>query len=356
MTRLGFSRSKQDRCLFFKRTKKTGKLLLVMVYVDDLMCLGTRADLRDLEPLLRECFETNVKVSYEEDFDYLGMQFNMRRDTVGVSMPGYVSALVQDFGIKDVKLVEGRAPCPHTHKLFVVNAKSPLLSKARADKFRSGVMRLLYLTTRVRPDLKLHLGVLTSRLKAPTEDDYAKFELVLRHLAAMPDRGLVFRRGEELKIEASADASHGSNTDGKGQVGYRVSTGSSGAGVIHASRKSSSTSTSSAVSEVQALYQCVVDTVRLRRLAEEVGFTQATASTVEQDNLSAIRMMERGPGWGGASKAMDLRFYWVTEQIDSGKIQLKYVPTAEILADGFTKPITAQGFAIWQDKILGTFM
>ena len=40
----------------------------------------------------------------------------------------------------------------------------------------------------------------------------------------------------------------------------------------------------------------------------------------------------------GKSKYFQVKYYWITEKVQDKTIQLKYVPSNVILADGLTKP------------------
>jgi hypothetical protein len=102
-----------------------------------------------------------------------------------------------------------------------------------------------------------------------------------------------------------------------------------------------------------ALYLAVVEIVWLRLVLEEIGFPQCDPSEVQQDNLSTIRIMTRGPGWGGRSKMFELKYFWVTETIDRNWIKLVKVDGETIHADGLTKPRDARLYGEWEDRMLG---
>jgi hypothetical protein len=157
-----------------------------------------------------------------------------------------------------------------------------------------------------------------------------------------------------MKITASADASHGTHRRGKAQLGGWIHLNApGGAGIATISRKGTTVSPSSTYSETQALYETVVDVFWFRILAAETGHSQGSASRVDQDNTSTIRIMTRGPGWGGRSKMLELKYWWVTEQIENSLIKLHWVRSEELTSDGFTKPVDAKDFPAWADRILG---
>jgi len=85
----------------------------------------------------------------------------------------------------------------------------------------------------------------------------------------------------------------------------------------------------------------------------ELGFRQ-DAVQIEQDNHSTMRLIEKGPSSGGRTKWINIKHFWVSEYLTDGKIQLKYVPSLELLADGFTKPLGRQAFFEWRARVLNT--
>ena len=63
-------------------------------------------------------------------------------------------------------------------------------------------------------------------------------------------------------------------------------------------------------------------------------------------------ILQRGPGKMGKSKSFQVKYYWITEKVQDKTIQLKYVPSKVILADGLTKPLIGSNFYEWRRCIL----
>ena len=82
---------------------------------------------------------------------------------------------------------------------------------------------------------------------------------------------------------------------------------------------------------------------------EELGYPQKIIS-IEQDNKSAIQIMNRRPGKMGKSKSISIKYYWIIQTINDGIITLKYGPSKQILADGFTKPLNGIDFIEWRKQ------
>jgi hypothetical protein len=63
-------------------------------------------------------------------------------------------------------------------------------------------------------------------------------------------------------------------------------------------------------------------------------------------------LANRGPGKGGHSKAIKIKYFWISQHIDDKSISLEYVPTEELIADGFTKPLEPKRFREWRTKVM----
>jgi len=76
----------------------------------------------------------------------------------------------------------------------------------------------------------------------------------------------------------------------------------------------------------------------MRQLLHEFGFTLSGPSTLAMDNQSAISVA-KNPEHHGRMKHLDLRFYWLRDAVDDGRITPVFVPTTQQVADIFTKSL-----------------
>ena len=65
---------------------------------------------------------------------------------------------------------------------------------------------------------------------------------------------------------------------------------------------------------------------------------------IYQDNKSTIMMAENGKGQFKRTKHIANRYFWVKQFIDSGEVELKYIPTLQMIADLLTKPLFGEMF------------
>ena len=89
-----------------------------------------------------------------------------------------------------------------------------------------------------------------------------------------------------------------------------------------------------------------------RYFLEAQGF-KVTDSTIYQDNQSAILLAKNGRGSSSKrTRHINIRYFFVTDQIGSGKISVQYCPTTDMISDFFTKPLQGTTFHNFHTQIM----
>lgn len=81
----------------------------------------------------------------------------------------------------------------------------------------------------------------------------------------------------------------------------------------------------------------------LRDLLKELGLHVQTGSMVYGDNQSTLAISKNGIK-GERTKHVDVKYHFITETIESGKVKWQWIPTTEQQADIFTKALAAPVF------------
>ena len=53
------------------------------------------------------------------------------------------------------------------------------------------------------------------------------------------------------------------------------------------------------------------------------------------------------------TRALNIRYFFLTDQIEKGNVTVKYCPTNEMLGDYWTKPLQGRKFELFRDVIMG---
>ena len=68
------------------------------------------------------------------------------------------------------------------------------------------------------------------------------------------------------------------------------------------------------------------------------------------DNQSLLNLAEN-PEFHQRTKHIDVKHHFIREHVEKGTIELHYIPTTEMVADGLTKPLTAEKHAKFVDLL-----
>ena len=66
---------------------------------------------------------------------------------------------------------------------------------------------------------------------------------------------------------------------------------------------------------------------------------------IHQDNESAIKLERNGPkSIGKRSRHINIRYFFITDQIEKGNVEVRYCPTDDMEGDYMTKPLQGAKF------------
>ena len=127
-----------------------------------------------------------------------------------------------------------------------------------------------------------------------------------------------------------------------------------GRGAIMAkSRKQKLNTKSSTEAEVVGASDYLPNTLWAKRFLEAQGY-DIKSTRFAQDNQSAIRLEKNGRASAGKqSRHVDIRYFFIKDQVQQEKIDIHYCPTEEMLADFYTKPLQGALFNKFRDVLLG---
>lgn len=339
----GYLPNPKEACVFNK-TSSTGKVITVVVYVDDLMITSNDDDeIEHLVEYLQEKFKTLNK-NHGEIHSYLGMVFDFSGEELKISMPGYESDFLQSYG------VTGTAITPATNELFVIRDGAAPLDPEKALEFHSIVAKLLYLAKRTRPDILTSIAFLSTRVQAPTEDDYKKLGRVLKYLNGTRGKGIALGASDVVP-QAYIDASYGVHGDGKSHSGLFITLGKGP--IFVQSSKQKLVSKSSTEAELIALSDSVGQVIWVRDFIKYQGYPDISPAVVYQDNKSTISLVANGPTNAPGTRHIHIRYFFVRDRVEQGDVKVEYLSTDKMISDFFTKPLQGTAFKEKQRLLLG---
>jgi hypothetical protein len=73
-----------------------------------------------------------------------------------------------------------------------------------------------------------------------------------------------------------------------------------------------------------------------------------------QDNKSAILLeTNRKKSSGKRTRALNIRYFFLTDQVKKGNLIIEYCPTDDMIGDFHTKPLQGEQFRKFRDAMLG---
>jgi hypothetical protein len=98
--------------------------------------------------------------------------------------------------------------------------------------------------------------------------------------------------------------------------------------------------------ELLAITLTAKEFVQWTRLFKALDFDLAKDLVIYCDNRQTIRLLKQeAPKLKTALRHVDIHQSWLRQEVQAGRIDVKWVPTAEIVADGFTKMLPGQKHA-----------
>lgn len=356
---IGFTELKSDVCTFLKFDDDSGQLIILVVYVDDILIASGNPDaIIKVKTLIQAKF--GIKDLGEAKW-ILKIQVKRFEDGVWIGQTNYIEKILREHGIWELPESKWK------DTPMVVNwrhdSSDVPVDNDQNSQFTRVIAELLYLGQMSRPDILFAVNTLAQyqRGKALKCDFVAAFH-VLRYLRKTVDLGLFYspKKSSQIVIFESSteekflkktgelmypeglepkcytDASYAQEYDRKSRSGYIFFV--FGCPVIWYSKKQSVTALSSTEAELYALVEGIKEASWMRSFLAELGFNHNKPMVLEQDNQSVIAIAAN-PIHHARIKHMEVKTYFVRENVENGLIKLVYCPTEMMLADILTKAL-----------------
>eukprot|EP00980_Cylindrotheca_fusiformis_P005449 scaffold1166_cov114-Cylindrotheca_fusiformis.AAC.2 len=126
-----------------------------------------------------------------------------------------------------------------------------------------------------------------------------------------------------------------------------------GGALFHGSKKQKLNTRSSTEAELVGVDDYATNILWTKLFLEEQGYP-VERNVLHQDNKSAILFEVNGQKSAGKrSRAINIRYFFITDQVKKGNISIEYCPTDDMIADYMTKPLQGEKFRKFKRDILG---
>lgn len=221
----GLSQSRSDPCVFFRNGENC---LIICVYVDDAICLGSTKELvlEFIESLKQELQLTSKPLSY-----FLGIQIEVNEEgDVHLHQTKYVHEVLERFNMADCKPVS--TPCDQS--IYSIKSENRCIQ----EEFRSLVGSIMYLACGTRIDIAFVTAYLCRYLDKCTPEHMAIGKRVLRYLKSCPSLGITYKSNSPEKTLVFSDADHASDPEDRKSTSGTLIMRQSGPVVWHTTKQS----------------------------------------------------------------------------------------------------------------------
>ncbi|WP_288992819.1 polyprotein of Ty1/Copia retrotransposon [uncultured Marinobacter sp.] len=348
----GFRFNPYDPCVANREEKGSQHTLLF--HVDDLKSSHKDRKVNDqFDKWLQHNYGEHGEVTIHRGkiHEYLGMEIDYTtKGKVKIGMIEYVANMLNDFPEK-IKSTD-TAITPASDGLFN-EGQGKKLDQDRADAYHTMVAKALFLCKRARPDIQPTIAVLCTRVKGPNEADWAKLVRLMKYLNGTRDLKLTLSADNLHCIKWYVDASFAVHPDYKSDTGATMSYGDGDGAVQSISRKQKLNTKSSTESELVGVNNISVMILWTKLFLEEQGY-DINSNILYQDNKSAILLETNGKKSSGKrTRALNIRYFFLTDQVEKGNVSIVYCPTDDMIGDFHTKPLQGEKFRKFRNAILG---
>eukprot|EP00253_Pinus_taeda_P018932 PITA_18932 len=334
-----FDKCEGESTVYIK--EKDGKILIVVLYVDDVIFTSNDDQLiKNFKSVMKEEFEM-TDMGFLRYF--LRIEVDQNEKGIFISQARYVNQVLSRFNMQE---------CKATITPTVMGLK---LSREDSSKdfdpslYKSIVGSLMYLTA-TRPDIMYAVSLISRFMERPKEAHWQAVKRILRYVKGTKMFGILYNVSEHSHLVGYTDSDWaGSVDDRKSTSGYVFHMGSGA--ISWDSKTQSIVALSTAEAEYVAAIAAACQAVWMRRMLRSLGQEQTKATVIFCDNSLAIALSKNSV-FHKRTKHIDTRFHYIRELVNNGEIVIEHCRTQEQVADILTKPLNQKSFEFLR-KCLG---
>ncbi|MBW0593706.1 hypothetical protein O181_133421, partial [Austropuccinia psidii MF-1] len=267
----------------------------------------------------------------------LGIEIRRDRNakTLSLSQMTYIKNLLNDYQMMDCKPVP--IPMVPNSRLQQASEEEKHTFEELKINYRKAIGKISYLQVATRGDLAFTTSQLSQWLENPGIKHWQAFKHLLRYLKGTISLALTLG-GSSSSLQTFSDADYTNCKDTRKSVtGYMTMIGNSC--INWKSKKQSTISTSSCEAEYKAQFEGGKDLIWTALLLQDLRMTVNYPLQLNGDSQGAIALA-KNPQVNERTKHFDTIFHWIQEMIMKRKINITYVPTQQMPADGLTKALS----------------
>ena len=278
--------------------------------------------------------------------EYLGMTIDST-DTgkVRITIYDYVDETISELPTKMI----GESTMPASNHLFEFldnNDANQLLKPELSEEFHHSVAKTLFLSKRTRPNLQTAVAFLTTSVKLPNNDDQKKLSKLMKYLQETRYLPLILKDDDSSVLKWYIGGFFTIHNDMifHNGINLTISKGTT----YDSSLKHKLNLKNSAEAELIRISNGINQILWTKYFFECQGY-EVNSSTIHQDNKASIPLERNGKRSSKkGTRHINIGYFFITDKVQNGEIDIEYMPMGEMIADYFTKPL--QGNTSWKTR------
>jgi len=348
LTKFGLTRSEFDPCIYFTTGGRPEDYIILGIWVDDGLIASKS---RSMALRIVEYLEKHFEMTSGPANRFIGLEIsrNRARKEIYVTQSSYIQTLLSRFRMTECN--PSRLPADPCSRLPKSSTLGPE-GNPNSTPYRALVGGLLYIMGMTRPDIAFAVIAVSRHQTNPENPHWKAAKRILAYLAGTPHHGLRYSGiGNVNNLVSFSDSDYAGCKDGL----YRRSTSGmifllNGGPVAWKSHLQKPVAQSTAEAEYYAAGHACREIVWLRELLHQLGIRQPSASSLLCDNKSTISMIHN-PVFHESTKHIEVKYHYIRQQVEKGKVSITSVPSSDQLADLLTKPLAGPAFELNRSRI-----
>jgi hypothetical protein len=336
LLKLSFTPLFADQSVY--RNTKTG--CFIITYVDDFILMGPQGEaIKRLKLELASVFDMKDLGTCTY---FLGIRITRSEDGSRITLcqDAYIRKVLDQFNMAESRPVQTPLEPGSMDSLVPFEGKASIEEVAL---YQSLIGCINYLATQTRPDISFSASILSRFLVNPSPAHIKAGKRVLQYLKGSVDFSITFSDtlNKTLDIQLFSDADYAGDRYTYRSTGAYVSFFAGGPATWQ-SKRQSVVAQSSTESEYMALSEAAKEAAWIRSLLTGLQYQGPDLNpiTLYGDNQGSLALAEN-PTFHRGSKHIAVRYHFIRQEVEEGRLVLGYIPTNQMPADGLTKALKA---------------
>lgn len=316
--------------------------LILFFYVDDVVAICPKQHIGKLQTFENAlCRRFEMRVLGELKW-FLGIRVIRDRDArkLWLCQDSYITKIANKFNLTG----RTRVPTTPLPSDGLPTAEEGAIEDPQLTyMYQQRVGSLNFAAVMSRADIAYPASQLAQHLKKPTRALVALAERGISYLYSTRNYAIEYSGQDHGQLFlCSSDAAYGDDEQTrKSSDGYLFQL--FGGPIDWRAAKQRTVATSSTEAELLSLSTAAKEAIWWRRFFTSIHFDTEQQLTINCDNLQTIRILESDAHkLSTRLRHIDIHQHWLRQEVQAGTIKLRWIPTAEMPADGLTKSLSKQ--------------